>query len=178
MSEAPAGHPERYAARLLDTLFAECFGASFHTQLQGGADEPFYEAAKAGRPAIIHYRHDYFSSALHEIAHWCIAGAERRQLDDFGYWYAADGRDFAQQQEFERVEVKPQALELLFTQACGLSFRVSVDNLALPDYDASGFAKQVAAQAHTWQTTGKLPTRAALWLAALQQHFQPESSPI
>ena len=34
-----------------------------------------------------------------------------------------------QQQLFEQVEVKPQALEWLLTVACGRLFRVSLDNL-------------------------------------------------
>src|SRR3546814_2809228 len=49
------------------------------------------------------------------VAHWCLAGAARRRQDDYGYWYAADGRDLEQQHLFEQVEVKPQALELLFS---------------------------------------------------------------
>lgn len=175
MSEPASGHRLPLTSASLEHLFNACFGNGFNTCLQGGANEPFYAAARAGSPAVIHYRHDYFSSALHEIAHWCIAGAARLKLDDFGYWYAADGRDPEQQREFEQVEVKPQALEKLFTEACGLVFRVSVDNLALPDYDASAFASRVDAQARHWLETGTLPPRAVRWLQVLRKQFGSES---
>src|SRR3546814_12851389 len=82
------------------------------------------------------------------VAHWCLAGAARRRQDDYGYWYAADGRDLEQQHLFEQVEVKPQALELLFSDVCGLNFCVSVDNLALPEHDASGFFAKEIGRAH------------------------------
>ena len=82
------------------------------------------------------------------MSHWCIAGKERRDLSDFGYWYAPDGRSSAQQQAFERVEIKPQALEYLFTLACGRRFQVSQDNL-FADFDTSGstFPQDVYRQA-------------------------------
>lgn len=58
-----------------------------------------------------------FNSALHEISHWTIAGAKRRLLPDLGYWYAPDGRTKEQQDLFEQVEIKPQAIEWLFAQS-------------------------------------------------------------
>lgn len=81
------------------------------------------------QPARIVFAHGYFASALHEISHWCIAGPQRRLLADLGYWYAPDGRNAEQQALFEQVEVKPQALEWLFSRACQRKFRVSLDNL-------------------------------------------------
>jgi elongation factor P hydroxylase len=113
----------------LITLFEHCFGQKYHTQLLGGADEPLYEPATDKQPALIHFRADYFSSALHEIAHWCIAGSERRKQTDYGYWYVEDGRDEQQQRAFYQAEVKPQALEWYFSVACNYDFSVSVDNL-------------------------------------------------
>jgi elongation factor P hydroxylase len=50
-------------------------------------------------------------------------------LPDYGYWYAPDGRTIDQQKKFEHVEAKPQALEWLFSRACGSPFRLSADNL-------------------------------------------------
>lgn len=170
MSEASSPHLPPPDCILLEKLFADCFAAEFNVRLEGGATEPFYRAASDAQAAVIHYCQDYVASALHEVAHWCLAGAARRRQDDYGYWYAADGRDLEQQRLFEQVEVKPQALELLFSVACGLSFRVSVDNLALPEHDASGFLAKVQAQATAWRRGG-LPPRAAIWLAALQQQF-------
>ena len=93
------------------TQLVDIFNALFleeqNTRLQVGAVEPFYQAPKANQPAVIYSRDNYFSSALHEIAHWCIAGTERRKLEDYGYWYCPDGRTADQQQAFEQVEIKP-----------------------------------------------------------------------
>ena len=61
-------------------------------------------AQQPGALNRIVFTHDYFASALHEVAHWCVAGPERRRLTDYGYWYAPDGRTEKQQMEFERVE--------------------------------------------------------------------------
>ena len=83
--------------------------------------------------------------ALHEVAHWCVAGPRRRCLDDYGYWYAPDGRDAAAQAEFLRVEVRPQALEALFCAACNHPFRVSLDNLDGDPGDEARFAADVQA---------------------------------
>lgn len=129
--------------KLFDTLFAEQ-----KVVLVRGTGEPEYFPATSSNPARIKFAHGFFASALHEISHWCVAGQQRRKLSDFGYWYAADGRSQAQQQAFERVEIKPQALECLFTLACQRSFRVSQDNL-FADFDtsASTFALDVYNQA-------------------------------
>ena len=76
---------------------------------------------------VIYYKADYGSSALKEVAHWCVAGAARRKLVDYGYWYK-EFRNFEQQLAFEQHEVKPQALEWIFSQGAGIQFRLSVDN--------------------------------------------------
>tara|TARA_R110002072_G_scaffold1598_6_gene13595 strand:- start:8434 stop:8994 length:561 start_codon:yes stop_codon:yes gene_type:complete len=146
-------------------LFNQTFLASHHTQLVGGADEPLYEIDKQGL-ARIHFCHDYISSALHEIAHWCIAGAYRRTLNDYGYWYEGT-RDICQQQKFEKVEVQPQALEWIFSEALGIPFRVSVDNLELTDHDSTAFRLAVsqAAQDRIWRG---LRGRAKRFARALQ----------
>lgn len=119
----------------LEAVFADCFARSERTRLIGGAAEPLYVPAgepHEGEVADCHrlyYREDYFASALHEVAHWCIAGPERRLRRDFGYWYAPDGRDPGQQAAFQAVEARPQALEWCFAQACGFPFQLSLDNL-------------------------------------------------
>ncbi|WP_251359613.1 elongation factor P hydroxylase [Kangiella sp. TOML190] len=111
--------------------FAETFNLAFkqkNTCLKPGAMEPFYRAPKAQAPAIIYSNQDFFSSALHEVAHWCIAGEKRRQQDDYGYWYAPAGRNHEQQLAFYQVEVKPQALEWAFHLAANWCFKPSLDN--------------------------------------------------
>ena len=99
--------------RLLPKLFWQALGAQFRTKLVMGDAELSYHPGTAHSPAAIVYAHGYFASALHEIAHWCVAGRRRRLLRDFGYWYEPDGRPFARQLEFEKVEVAPQALRLV-----------------------------------------------------------------
>jgi elongation factor P hydroxylase len=148
---------------LFDALFLE----TENTCLLAGGEEPVYLPADAAHPHHrIVFRHDWLASALHEVAHWCIAGAARRLLVDYGYWYAPDGRDAAAQREFERIEARPQALEWILSEACGLAFRPSSDNLAGAPGDAGGFARAIAAHAARMLDRG-LPPRAARLRAAL-----------
>ena len=119
----PSTMPD-WIATLNDTVLA-----AYRTRLVGGFDEPFYLAFRGDKPAEIRFTHDYPRSALHELAHWCVAGEVRRRQDDYGYWYAPDGRTNAQQQQFFQVEVIPQAFEKHFCTALGIPFAVSVDNL-------------------------------------------------
>jgi len=119
-----------HCAQDLITLFNRCFAKPFNTVLVGGGAEPIYRPSSAVcRTHTIVYTQDYFASALHEVAHWCVAGEKRRQLEDYGYWYAPDGRSHVQQTQFEQVEVVPQALEWQFSVAAGVRFGVSADNL-------------------------------------------------
>lgn len=156
----------------LITLFNGLFtGKTFDktpTILVRGAGEPEYFASTDNQPARIEFAHGFFASALHEISHWCIAGKNRRQLNDFGYWYAADGRDWLTQKRFEQVEINPQAIECLFNLALGRYFYVSQDNLNA-DFDTtdSTFATDVFAKAHDYlQNFTALPTDAKrlLWV--------------
>ncbi len=159
---------ERSATDWLISLFNILF-IQQNVQLVRGDNEPEYFPAIATNPARIEFAHGFFASALHEISHWCVAGSRRRQLSDFGYWYAADGRSQAQQQAFERVEIKPQALECLFTLACRRHFEVSQDNLfASFNTNDSTFAQDVYSQACQYIAEPQtLPTDAQTLLWAL-----------
>lgn len=165
---------EQFIASRLERVFAACFADRTRTCLQGGVQEPLYQPASGVDDMhVLYYREDFFASALHEIAHWCIAGEQRRMQPDFGYWYAPDGRTPQQQAAFEAVEYKPQALEWLFSKACGYRFRLSVDNLdgmggQLPDTTA--FSERVLAQARHWRDQG-LPQRASVFYRALWREF-------
>lgn len=154
--------------------FVELFNQEFsdcNTRLQTGADEPFYQAPVGNKPATIFSSHDYFSSALHECAHWCIAGEKRRQMDDYGYWYAADGRTPEQQQEFFKVEQKPQALEWAFALASNLPFRLSLDNLNNPSGDAKAFREQVFSALKDYFELG-FPPRATRMIQTLCRYYR------
>lgn len=156
----------------LESLFRDVFLDRYATLLEGGAEEPVYRAStEVGAPHRIHYTRDYFRSALHEVAHWCVAGPWRRERDDYGYWYAPDGRNAAQQAEFMRVEVRPQAYEALFCAACNHPFRVSLDNLAGEAGDEAAFSVAVYRQAVNFNEQG-LAERPAWWVAALWRAFR------
>jgi elongation factor P hydroxylase len=162
---------------ILEQVFRDCFYAGYQTQLVGGAPEPLYQpAVAAGDDHRIVYREDFFASALHEVAHWCIAGSERRRHIDYGYWYTPDGRDPLQQRQFEQVEVKPQAIEWHFSLACGVPFRVSPDNLLGRRGDGLAFAVAVAEQAQDY-THNRLPSRAEQFRLALVQAFAGNGCP-
>jgi len=160
----------------LEAVFQRCFHACYRTRLQGGAGEPLYLPAGPDRDAVIYYRADYAASALHEVAHWCIAGAERRQREDYGYWYIPDGRDAAQQRAFEQAEQRPQAVEWHFARAAGVPFRISLDNLTASSDDGPAFAAAVAAQARQFCLTG-LPPRAEAFRHALASRFGGDAAP-
>ena len=162
-------------------LFDQLFGRQLNTRLLGGAEEPIYIPAglRTEEPGIsaveeyhrLYFRHDYLSSALHESAHWCIAGTQRREQLDFGYWYSPDGRSVEQQQLFEQAEVRPQALEWMFSVACGQRFRVSADNLASDQGASSDFIAAVVEQAQSWCAGDSLPSRGRLFIEALAKQF-------
>ncbi|TBW59188.1 elongation factor P hydroxylase [Marinobacter halodurans] len=157
-------------------LFNDLFWERWRTILVRGDDEPEYIPAgdETGCHRVV-FAHGYFASALHEISHWCIAGERRRQLHDYGYWYCPDGRTREQQAAFESVEVKPQALEWLFSEAAGVTFNISVDNLSGDGAcDEAGFRRKVARQARGYLETGSLPPRGRLFLETLLTFYDRE----
>lgn len=98
--------------------------------IQGGADEPFYEAAKEDQKAVLYFRDNYPRSLLHELSHFCLAGDRRRKLDDFGYWYFPCGRTAEEQLLFEEVEARPQGLEKVMCEVIGIKFSPSLDDFS------------------------------------------------
>lgn len=159
---------EKLQVDWLMALFNTVFSAK-NVELVRGETEPEYFPATEATPARIEFAHGFFQSALHEISHWSLAGKHRRTLPDFGYWYAPDGRTEAQQKAFEQVEIKPQAIECLFSLMCGRSFRVSQDNLHA-DFDTSQstFKEDVYNQAKLYiNAPQNLPTDAKTLLTTL-----------
>jgi elongation factor P hydroxylase len=159
----------------LIALFNNTF-ADFNTRLVLGSDEPIYlPASKHCSYHQIVFANGFFSSALHEVAHWCIAGDKRRLLEDYGYWYCPDGRDAQQQFDFEKVEIKPQAIEWAFTEAAGRQFQVSTDNLNGAEPDREGFTANVAAQLAHYKQVG-FPHRAQRFISALATTFSVDKN--
>ncbi|WP_371377352.1 elongation factor P hydroxylase [Thalassotalea aquiviva] len=157
--------------QLID-IFAAEFSQTENTRLVKGDNEPVYLPANelVSYHRIV-FAHGFFASALHEISHWCIAGPKRLLLEDFGYWYAPDGRNEAQQAEFEKVEIKPQALEWAFCVACGFEFNVSADNLNGAEVDRFAFQSKVQQQVLIYLQNG-FPKRAQRFIDALIQYYR------
>lgn len=169
--------------KTLMSLFDRTFVDTERTCLVAGMGEPIYIPSCDDHVCHrIEFAHGYFASALHEIAHWCIAGKERRMQVDYGYWYEPDGRSAEQQALFQRVEVKPQAIEWLLTWACKRTFRVSVDNL-----NADISSEEVATQTHQFKQAvyeqvriyiGQgLPARAQVFMEVLL-HYHGQPAPV
>lgn len=190
-----------HQAEDLVVLFNDLFARRENTLLVSGGEEPLYLPVKSqpvkslpvkslpvkSQPTSCHatnkdcrfnrviFTRDYFASALHEVSHWCIAGPVRRQQVDYGYWYYPDGRTTQQQQLFESVEVKPQALEWVFAQAAGSRFRLSLDNLSGEAKTLSReFAQAVVEQARLYATSSihnAMAERASLFCHALMTFY-------
>ncbi|WP_087464445.1 elongation factor P hydroxylase [Oleiphilus messinensis] len=172
-------------------LFNQSFETSYRTVLEAGNEEPIYLPAniEIEQPDLAHqitwdsrrhyhrvvFAHGFFQSAIHEISHWCIAGPSRRTRLDYGYWYEPDGRNAAQQQAFERVEIKPQALEWIFCLCAGVRFRVSIDNLSGERSPTERvFKLNIVAQARSYLQQG-LPDRAEMFAEKLKTFYNTAS---
>ena len=152
-------------------LFNTAFTETQNTVLVRGDNEPIYiPAVHAAQKHQIVFAHGYFASALHEIAHWCIAGQKRRLLEDYGYWYSPDGRDAEQQIKFEKAEIKPQAIEWAFSRASGKPFSVSTDNLNGLPVNVQEFHFSVKKQVLVYLERG-FPSRASQFIDVLHGFY-------
>jgi elongation factor P hydroxylase len=168
-----AGSKTSHHYQDLIQLFDTTFFALYNTRLVKGGDEPIYLPSneQCDFNQIV-FAHGYYASALHEASHWCLAGASRRLLEDFGYWYIPDGRDHQQQAEFESVEIKPQAIEWALCVAAGKDFDVSTDNLlGEGETDRVAFKAKVYQQVITYIKHG-FPNDAETFIGALAKHYQ------
>ncbi|WP_386696652.1 elongation factor P hydroxylase [Lonepinella sp. MS14436] len=155
-------------------LFNQCFYEQFNTKLVKGGDEPIYLPANDDVPYnAIYFARGFYSSALHEIAHWLVAGKERRKLEDFGYWYEPDGRSEQRQRDFEKAEVKPQALEWILSTAANFRYFASSDNLNGEVGDTMPFKLAVYEQVKIYAEKG-LPKRAETLRKALSKFYGTE----
>ena len=167
---------EPHDAHQVMRLFNQEFAESDTTELIGGAAEPYYEPGSLNR---IYFRADYVRSALHEVAHWCVAGSRRRRLADYGYWYSPDGRGAAQQQAFFAVEARPQAIERCFCEAIGMPFSPSVDNVGaqIDPQQLHRFEARIEEWCNQFERTG-LPLRAARFIKALRSTTSLSQDPV
>jgi elongation factor P hydroxylase len=165
-----ATHDSQDLITLFDGLFVDSEG----TRLVRGGAEPLYLPRSPERPvAEVIFAHGFFASVLHEVAHWCLVGPERRRLQDYGFWYRPAGRTAEQQREFEVVEARPQALEWIFSVAAGSVFHLSADNIGGdPDTVESEqrFRQRVVEEARALLARG-LPPRALRFATALSERY-------
>lgn len=156
----------------LISLFDNTFYQNYQTRLIRGEDEPIYlPADKEYNFHRIIFAHGFYASGLHEIAHWLIAGEKRRLIEDYGYWYCPDGRTEIEQAEFEKVEIKPQAIEWALCVAAGFKFNVSADNLNGEQPCRVSFQKKVHQQVLTYINNGFCQRTQAL-LKAFSDFYQ------
>ena len=139
--------------------------------MSGGGNEPLYEPSDANQPAQIRFTRDYPASALHEAAHWCLAGAARRRLRDYGYAYVPGPRAPDTRAAFFVAECDVQAIESLFAEVCGVRFVVSADDFAAPQAQLDAFARSVHARIAERRVRG-LPRRATVFRDALAYEFR------
>ena len=158
--------PRALDAPAVELAFNGLFLRWYNTRMSGGAQEPLYLPAAPGEPAHLRYRQDFAASALHEAAHWCIAGPDRRREEDFGYIYVPLPRSPLQQQRFFAAELTTQALERYFAAAAGIDFYPSADNL---EADIGEFSRALVA--HTPRLKAWLSSPAASRARAFHQRL-------
>ena len=164
-------------ASVICEIFNSGVGERYGTVIRGGRDEPLFLPSCDSLDEI-YFRDNFASSALHEIAHWCIAGAERRKFIDYGYWYK-ENRTEEEQLQFESLEIRPQALEWIFSEAAGVRFRVSLDNFERMTEDCFEFRASVREEARN--LVPLVNKRASLFLSDLvsvsgnKEVFLPET---
>lgn len=152
-------------------IFESTFFVDYRTRLVKGDAEPVYlPANKSFDYHRIVFANGFYASGLHEIAHWLVAGKQRRLLEDFGYWYHPDGRDGQKQREFEDAEVRPQAIEWSLSVAAGYEFTVSCDNLDGVEPDRFAFQARVYEQVKQFLVDG-YPKRVKLLMQALAEFY-------
>jgi elongation factor P hydroxylase len=153
------------AAARIAAVFNRQFADSYRTVMVGGSVEPLYLPVRGSEPALVAYTRDYPASALHEAAHWCLAGPSRRQRRDYGYWYVPGPRNAEQRRAFFAAELDVQALEAEFARVAGVKFVVSADDFDAPVRELEAFVRSVCERSAVLRR--QLPRRAAQMRAAL-----------
>ena len=164
----------------ISDLFDSTFEKKYRVRLIGGAVEPIYLPPTNKKTGAICFREDFVSSALHEVAHWCIAGRDRRKMVDFGYEYISPPRDEVAQIIFFQAETRVQGLERLFSEVLGVSFSVSLDNLDCDQVTAKKMPKLILefetaleTESQNWELKiGRDPSlRAAIFCDSLHELY-------
>ena len=158
ISKLSAG--DRQLADKIEADFHSLFLESHRTQLRARAGDPVYlPAASATDLSQIIYSNHFWRSALHELAHWFIAGRQRREQRDYDYWYQPERSKAKLQRDFLAAEIKPQALEWHLCSALGQDFFVSLDSFGEDQETLHWFRTAVKDEALR-RLRSELPTRA------------------
>ena len=141
-----------------------CTFSDHSVVMHGGYREPMYIPGMD--VAEIRYTLDHTASALHEAAHWCIAGRRRRRNTDYGYFCEPPPRSGMHRVRFEDVEIEAQSVEVLLAEAAGSQFQPSADDVDVPLFLLEAFSSRILERARERRQVG-LPKRADKFRAAL-----------
>lgn len=156
----------------LAALFNMVFEGSEQTVLIATDDEPHYLPKGDDRLDYrIFYTRDSYTSLMHEVAHWCRAGVDRRQLPDYGYWYQAGNRLPPAQQLYVQSESKTQALEWIFCVAAGLRLQIIPENQPHSFEPSPEFKRSIYDAALNYLRRG-LSDRSERFKQTLLSHYQ------
>ena len=159
----------------LANLFNATFETAENTILVATMDEPHYMPHGDDRLGnCIFYTQDSYTSLMHEVAHWCRAGKERRQLPDYGYWYQAEDRSSEAQALYLQSESKTQALEWIFCVAAGVHVQIIPENQPHSFEPSLEFKKSIYAATLNYLQKG-LSDRAERFKQVLLKHYRPQA---
>ncbi len=160
------------------TPFIQLFNTEFKdteaTIIAESPDEPIYlpvdESNSFNR---ILYTKDSYTSVLHEISHWCIAGSERRKKIDYGYWYKPGSQTPKEAELYKKFESKTHGIEWIFCIAAGVPFHIIPNNVAAGFEISQDLKEGVYAATLNYLNHG-LPANAERFKQRLLKHYQRE----
>jgi elongation factor P hydroxylase len=156
-------------------LFNSEFKDTEATMIAESPDEPIYLPADEINPLNrILYTKDSYTSVLHEISHWCIAGAERRKKVDYGYWYKPESQTPEEAELYKKFESKTHGIEWIFCMAAGVPFHIIPNNVAAGFEISQDLKEGVYAATLNYLNHG-LPVHAEQFKKSLLKHYQRES---
>jgi elongation factor P hydroxylase len=161
------------------TPFIELFNAEFkdseNTSIAESPDEPIYLPANETESLNqILYTAGSYTSVLHEISHWCIAGEGRRKQVDYGYWYKPDFQTPKESELYTQFEAKTHGIEWIFSLAAGVPFYIIPNNLSA-GFEVSQDLKEAVYRATLNYLNKGLPISAERFKHALLKYYGREA---
>jgi elongation factor P hydroxylase len=157
------------------TLFNSEFTQTDNTIIAESLDEPIYLPRDATHPFNrILYTQGSYTSVLHEISHWCIAGSERRLKIDYGYWYKPESQTLEEAELYKKFEAKTHGIEWIFSIAAGVPFYIIPNNLSA-GFEVSQDLKEAVHAATLNYLNSGLPVSAERFKQALLKYYKREA---